>query len=340
MAPGTQPMAEVPEDLLASGKMMMKVGTPFVTAMKVQQPRNIDSVIKNLMVECEYGGEEFYYSINFGGNRIGGPSIGLALSIMREFGNCAVTMAVEEGPESFIMVGRFIDLEKGFQVERAFRQRKGGAVHGKFDPERKLDIAFQIGQSKCLRNVITNGVPKWLVKRCIDAAKTAVAKNITPEGLEKAKQDAIAWAKRYKVTEETLVEKVGKPVANWINQDIADLRGDFQAIKTGEMSVAELFPPKDPEAPKGPVDTAAAMAATAEPEKKKEEPKAEKKKEATTPTVIVDEDPLGVGAGVRCPICGLECPDQEEVNAHLRNEHKPGDKPAGEKKAGGDLFGK
>jgi len=246
--PGSVEEFPVPGDLLAQGKSLMKAGTPFVTAISVQKPRNLDVVVKNLMRECEYGGDSFYYSMAFGKQRIEGGSIGLALSIAREWTNSAVTMNVEETPESFIFTGRFIDLEKGFQIERAFRQRKAGQVYGNFDPERKLDIAFQIGQSKAIRNVVLSGVPRWLVEKCIDAAKATVAASITPEGLEKSKVSAIASFVRFKVTEAMLVAKVGKPVSEWVTRDIADLRGDFKALENGEMSVGELFPQPETQA--------------------------------------------------------------------------------------------
>jgi hypothetical protein len=246
-------------DILQSGKAIQRAGTPFVTAISVQKPRNLDAVVKALTRECEYGGESFYYSIAFGGARVEGASIGLAQAIAREWGNCAVTSEVQETDDSFLFLARFVDLERGFQIERAFRQRKDGQVAGRFDSNRKLDIAFQIGQSKATRNVICNAIPRWLVDRCIELAKDAVAKKITPEGLEKAKQTIIDAFKKYRVTEEMLVAKLAKPRAEWTTRDIADLTGDGKAIASGEMSVVELFPPADTAPQAGPVTMDAAL---------------------------------------------------------------------------------
>jgi hypothetical protein len=99
------------------------------------------------------------------------------------------------------------------------------------------------------------------VDRCIEKAKDAVAKKITPEGLEKAKQTIIDAFKKYRVTEEMLVSKLGKPRAEWTTRDIADLTGDGKAIASGEMSVSELFPPADAAPQAGPVTLDAAMQA-------------------------------------------------------------------------------
>jgi hypothetical protein len=254
----TEQVPTVDEGLLAKGRAIQKVGTPFVTAITVQKPRNLDAVVKALERECEYGGDSFYYSISFGGARVEGASIGLAQAIAREWGNCAVTSEVQETDDSFLFLARFVDLERGFQIERAFRQRKDGQVAGRFDSNRKLDIAFQIGQSKATRNVICNAIPRWLVDRCIEKAKDAVAKKITPEGLEKAKQSIVDAFKKYRVTEAMLVAKLGKPRAEWTTRDIADLTGDGKAIASGEMSVAELFPAESAQ-PAGPVTVDAAM---------------------------------------------------------------------------------
>jgi hypothetical protein len=226
----------------------------------------MDAVVKALDRECLYGGESFYYSIPFGPNRVEGGSIGLAQSIVREWGNVAVNCSVDENDDAFIFTATFIDLEKGSQIQRTFRQRKSGFSHGKFDPERKLDISYQIGQSKALRNVIFSGVPRWLIDRCIEQAKAAVVAKITPDGLEVAKDKAVAAFKSIGVDEARLIAKVGHPRAEWTTRDLADLRGDIMALKNGEMSVAELFPAAEQKAPEGVVNVEALKAAVQQPQ--------------------------------------------------------------------------
>lgn len=243
-----------PGELLAAGKSLMKAGTPFVTAMAVQKPRDLDKIVKAIAREAEYAGDSFYYGWGAGGSRIEGPSIGLANSLAREWKNCAVTCSLEETDEAFYITSRFIDLENGSQMERIFRQRKN-AVQGKYDPDRKLDMALQIGQSKAIRNVVVNAVPRWLVEQAIEQAKAAVLKGIDPTKLGEWKAIIVNEFSAFKVTEEMLAAKTKKPLAEWTTRDIASLKGDLKALKNGEINVAELFPREEQEtrAPEGPL---------------------------------------------------------------------------------------
>jgi len=243
----------LPGDLLAAGKGLQKVGTQFVTAIAVQKPRNLDLIVKAIDKESEFAGEAFWYGWTQGGERIEGPSIGLANSLAREWGNCAVTCELQENAEAFYITSRFIDLERGSQMERVFRQRKGG-VAGKYDAERKLDIALQIGQSKAIRNVVVNAVPRWLVERAIEKAKEAVANKIDPKQLESHRQEVVKFFGNLKVTEEQLVAKAKRAVVEWTTRDIADFRADAKALKAGEVSITDLFPPAESKAPAGPIN--------------------------------------------------------------------------------------
>ncbi|HEV3027694.1 MAG TPA: hypothetical protein VG457_08990, partial [Planctomycetota bacterium] len=241
-----------PADLLAKGNALMKAGTPFMTAVSVQKPRLLDKIVAAVLVEAELAGEEFYYSWKQGGELIEGPTIGLANTLAREWGNCALTVDLQENDDAFYLTPRFIDLEKGFQTERVFRQRKS-AVQGKYEPDRKLDIALQIGQSKAIRNVVVNAVPRWLVSKAVDKAKEAVIKGIDINKIEEWRLIMVNEFKAFKVTPEQLIEKLGKPIAEWGTRDIATLKGDIRVLKTGEMTPGELFPAKEAKAPEGPL---------------------------------------------------------------------------------------
>jgi hypothetical protein len=261
--PDSQDMPSVPGEILAQGKALQRAGTPFVTAISVQKPRDLDKIVKAMDREAEYAGDSFYYHwVDKKGNLIEGASIGLANSLAREWTNCALTVDFQETDETFIITPRFIDIEKGFQSERVYRQRKN-VVAGNFDPDRKLDMALQIGQSKAIRNVIVNAVPRWLVERAIDKAKAAVVKGIDPKKLGELKSEIVATFKGYGVSQERLVERSKRPLAEWTTRDIAEFRGDIKALQNGEITISELFPPLEPMAPSGPVKLDDALAAKA-----------------------------------------------------------------------------
>lgn len=135
-------------------------------------------------------------------------------------------------------------------MERIFRQRKT-QVEGKFDPERKLDMALQIGSSKAIRNVVVNSVPRWLVERAIEKAKEAVAAKIDPKMLDDHKAKCMEFFKKYGITTEQLVAKAGRPMAEWTTLTIAEFRADSKAILSGEVTVGDLFPAAEQNAPEG-----------------------------------------------------------------------------------------
>lgn len=250
-----------PAELLSLGKTLQRAGTPFVTAMSVQKPRSLDRIREAIGREAELAGEEFYYSWKQGGELVEGPSIGLANSLFREWGNCAQTVELQENDVAFYITPRFIDLQTGSQSERVFRQRKS-QVAGKYDPDRKLDMALQIGQSKAIRNVVVNAVPRWLVSEAVQKAKDAVVKGLDPSKLDEYRNIIISEFAKLKVSKDQLIEKVGRPVSEWGTRDIANFKGDLRAIRGGEAAATELFPPADAKAPAGPVTPDAAAGAT------------------------------------------------------------------------------
>ncbi len=248
-ARGDAPFGEV----LEQGKTLLKSGTQYVTAMSVQKPRNLDAIVEAIEKEAEYAGEKFWYRLPFGNSKVEGPSIGLATSLLREWGNNALVAGdINETPDSWLFVPRYIDLEKGVQLERAFRQRRSQST-GKMDSERAQDIAFQIGQSKAIRNLVVNALPKWLVQRAIAKAKAAVAKGITPDKLEEWKKAVVSFFEEYKVTEEQLVAYAEAPVAQWSSETIADFRALKEALIAKEITIDEAFPKEKPKAPEGPI---------------------------------------------------------------------------------------
>jgi len=334
-----------PADLLSKGKTLQKVGTPFVTAISVQKPRDLDKIVAAIDREAQYAGDSFYYAwTDKKGNRIEGPSIGLANSLAREWTNCGVTVDFQETEEVFVITPRFIDIEKGFQCERVYRQRKN-AVQGNFDPDRKLDMALQIGQSKAIRNVVVNAVPRWLVERGIEKAKEAVLKGINPKELEKYKEILIREFGAFKVTPEQMTVKAAKPLAEWTVRDIADFKGDLKALKNGEVTVAELFPPKDAQREvEGPISGKVLADALIPDEPAKE------------PLITVDPDhgggpsaeeqerirlkDIAGSKAFQCATCGLFGSDKaEDVQAHQAKEHPPTKKANGAPPSKGGIFG-
>ena len=71
-------------NLLATGQTLQKAETKFMTAVKVQEPRQIARVSKNVLAEAKLAGSHFYYrwevKTKNGRKTVQGGSIDLAIS--------------------------------------------------------------------------------------------------------------------------------------------------------------------------------------------------------------------------------------------------------------------
>lgn len=236
-----------PEEIIKEGRTVVKTEIPYVTALNVQKPRDLDLVEKAVRRECEFGGDDFYYgwTLQRGksvGKKIEGGSIGLATSLARAYGNVWIPVTMQETEEAFLFTATFIDLESGFNIQRIYRADRTAELPGQYEPARKEDIKFQIGQSKAIRNVILNGgVPKWLVNKAVKWAKDAVINNITKEGLAKSTATAIGFFAKLGIKEKELIDYIGEPKMNWTAETIAQLRGMAQRLKEEDISSEQLL---------------------------------------------------------------------------------------------------
>lgn len=246
-ASGRDPAAEA-RAVIPRGGTLQRTGSGYSTAVKVQEPRNLQLRAKMLLAEAKLAGEAFYYGWGSGKDKVLGPSIGLAMAAARIWGNCAVEpLPIEETEDSWVLSVNFIDLETGFTLGRQFRQAKGWTVHGKFDEERKDDIRFQIGQSKAARNVICNALPKWLIDAAIREAQTGVRerieKYITEHGLPAAVDLVIAGLSRAGVPEAAILAKCEVAERIGLTLDhVVMLRGDLYALQNGTDRAETLYP--------------------------------------------------------------------------------------------------
>lgn len=256
---GAPPEADVYDEYeqdARAGRAMSRVGgsaitrtqTHYQTAVAVQQPRRLKSVTDRVLEEAAMIGEDFVYSFrvkNKDGSQgvIEGTSIDGAMILLRNWGNAALECELaEEGPTHWVFRATVIDLETGFTTSRLYRQRKG-EKHGRFDVDRAMDIAFQIGQSKAQRNVILRAVPAWLISRAVDTAHLAAEKEIknVPEAVAKTRA---AFAS-LQVTDEQLLRRVGRPFDAWLPRDLVVMRATYRAIRDGVTSVAAEFADDD-----------------------------------------------------------------------------------------------
>lgn len=243
------PVADGAVDALARlPGAVQKVQGTYATAMRVQVPRTLAHVQSQLLAEADLGGAAFFYGWGAGKDKIEGASIVLATALARCWGNCVVELQpVQELSDSWVFTAAFVDLETGFTLSRQFRQSKSWTVHGRHDEHRKADIRFQIGQSKSIRNVVLNALPRGLVDKAVERAKSGVRirieQAIKEGGIDGARLRIFKGLAKHGVDEPRVLKKIGVSGATAIGVDeLVTLNGDLRALDDQVESPEILFP--------------------------------------------------------------------------------------------------
>ena len=217
----------------------------IITAQRVGVPRNMSRILANMKALARAAGKEYVYGweVNDRKNNrkvwIEGPTITLANDLAREYMNCQVDCRVMDEGKHWMFYARFVDLETGFTMVRAYQQRKGQDT-GMKDDQRSLDMVFQIGQSKAIRNVVVNAL-RSLVNYCVEEAKNSLLDKVgkNPDG-------ARAWIKQQLKTlaiDQKRVEALyGRTAENWTTPDMARIYTELQSIIDGMMNAEDVYP--------------------------------------------------------------------------------------------------
>ena len=228
------------------------VAERIIGAQVVAVQRDEARVMQKLSVNAAMAGDDWFYRFpvkrkDGGQDWIEGPSIKLANEVARVFGNNATEVREVDVGDAWVFYSRFTDIETGFSMERAYRQRKSQTSMRTKDYERQQDIAYQIGQSKAIRNVIVNSLQIFADFAFREAQNSLV---------DKIGKDVEGWRKRTvqgisKIPVElSRVERVvGRPVKDWLAPDIAQVIAMMKSIADGMATADETFPapaPADP----------------------------------------------------------------------------------------------
>ena len=313
-----QPAGVQPGFAMVGANQGMHTGGDIITAQRVAVPRNNAKIMANLKALAAAAGKNYVYGWKVKdrqNNRevwIEGPTIKLANDLARVYGNCMVNVRVVDAGASWMMYGRFVDLETGFTTERAYQQRKSQKV-GMTDDQRAADMIFQIGQSKCIRNVIVNALQTY-ADYCVDEAKSSLLDSVGKEP-EKAR----TWIKSKIVAlgiDQKRVEAIyGRTAEHWTVPDMARIYTELTSILDGMMTANEVYPePAADVAAEDPAKNAAAKTGGRQPAKKAGPDNApppgqaggsqaqEPKGPGSTPDDSVATGGTAGGAPIGCPI--------------------------------------
>lgn len=171
---------------------------------------------------------------------IEGPSIKLANDVARIFGNNINEIRELDVGDAWVFYARFTDIETGFSMERAYRQRKSQGSMRTKEADRQLDIAYQIGQSKAIRNCICNSLQLY-ADHAFEQARNSLVNKIgrdlqtwrdrTIEGIANIPCDLVR------------VERVvGRASKDWLAPHIASVIAMMKSIADGMSSLDDTFP--------------------------------------------------------------------------------------------------
>jgi hypothetical protein len=226
---------------------LMQTKSPYSTAVQVIKPRDLNLIESRCINEAARAGDSFYYSWSQGGSIVEGNTVGSALMMVRNWGNCAVDVRVQETQTSYIFYAAFIDLETGFNLVRPFKMSKQSpkTKEGKdiYKGERGKDIIFQIGASKATRNVVMNAIPKWLTEKVIATAKKNVVAQVEKMGKPKATEVIVKKAEALKIPFDRIEANYGKS-SSWDTDKIVAVMGAIRSVEDGIESMEDVFADK------------------------------------------------------------------------------------------------
>lgn len=220
-----------------------------ISAQRVAVKRNEAEIMRKIEILARVNGPRYYYSWEVndknsksGKNRIEGGNIKLAMDLARLYGNNQNDIRVIDNGDHWIFYARFVDLETGYSLTKAFQQRKSQSTFNTKDADRKLDIAFQIGQSKAQRNVILAALNTFSDFAMV-CSKSALFEKVSAkpkEFIEAIKNDVQELGFDFNRVE----ANIGLAAQKWDNTIIAKVWAEVQTIKDGVATFDDIYPSK------------------------------------------------------------------------------------------------
>lgn len=214
-------------------------------------PRDITWSRSKILEECKRPelAEKAEYTYPRGTEQISGPSIHLAMTVARNYGNCeADWRELEQGDGYSKIEAYFWDMETNFRRSITFdvkheRHTRFGVT--KLTDPRDIYEVVANNASRRLRAVILQGVPGDIVDEAVAACrqtiKDALSKDDPKKLLAKARKLVDAFSK-YSVTAETLTKHMdGRTPEQWTADDIAELTRIGTSLADGVVKPADIF---------------------------------------------------------------------------------------------------
>lgn len=211
-------------------------------------PRTLSRVMQNILstvtLDTE-SAEECMYAFVRGGKAIQGPSIRFAEAVKAYMGNNhggARIDRIDRENKLIVCVGGYLDLETNAYTEKEV-QRSIATSAGALYSADMINVTANATCSIAFRNAILAGVPKPVWRRAYQMVKETIAGDITTLAATRVK--AIEALAHFGIAPDQIYPALGVGgVEDIVLDHIPTLRGMFTALKSGEATVEEMFPPK------------------------------------------------------------------------------------------------
>lgn len=222
-----------------------EVDTQIVTAKRY--PRSVKKFKEDALSLATLDAEtaaSCFYSVPRDGKTIEGPSARLAEIVAASWGNLrSQANIIAEDGDYITARGMCWDLEKNVAVSTEVRRRISGKGGRKFSVD-MINTTANAACSIALRNAVFKVVPMALAKSIYDAARRVAIGDATTLVDRRAKM--VSHFAKMGVRAEQVCAAVGKASVDDITvDDLATLLGLSTAIKEGDTTVDEAFPPLD-----------------------------------------------------------------------------------------------
>lgn len=235
------------QDIISSGQALIQTKSQYQCAISVQKPRNLIKIRNDVLNEARLAKDEFFYLWQVKSRKdnkihwIEGGTIGLAQSLFVNYTNCVIIPKYTEKNGCWLFETTFIDFEKGITLSRHLIHYIPQAQLGKHSLDRTKNMAFQLAQSKNIRDTIFLGIHRWLRNEAIEEAKKA-----SEDDVEKNREVILTKAMNYFETqgikEKHLSAYLGKKDGSkFNNKDIVFMRNLVTQLRNGEITVESII---------------------------------------------------------------------------------------------------
>lgn len=179
------------------------------------------------------------------GKPIQGPSVRMAEIALSSWGNLkAASRIIGDDGKSLTAQAVVVDLEKNVSVSIEVRRRVTNRDGRRYSDD-MVNTTANAACSLALRNATFRVVPAAVIKPVYEAAKRVAIGNV--KSITKTRAEIFERLKKKGVSEASILAVVGCTKIDEVDAEkVADLIGIGNAIKDGQITLEEAFPPVQP----------------------------------------------------------------------------------------------